>query len=73
MIDDLVPGGKLYPLFFGYVRAWWSWRHEPNVLLLHYNNYKKNHRETVKKISEFIDYPLTDKELDKGAFLNPKP
>jgi len=67
VIDDLVPGGKLYSLFFGYVRAWWPWRHEPNVLMLHYNNYKKDHRGTVKRISEFIEYPLTDKELDKVA------
>ena len=40
-LTELLPGGTLAGLYFDYVKQWWPYRHEPNVLLLHYNDAKK--------------------------------
>ena len=41
-LKDFLPGGTLGGLYFGYVKEWWPFRHEPNVLLLHYADAKKD-------------------------------
>ena len=59
-----MPGGMLEHLYFGYVKEWWPFRHEPNVFLSHYGDAIKDLRGHVVKLSKFIGVDLNEKELD---------
>jgi len=61
----MLPGGLLGHLYFKYVKEWWSLRDEPNVLLLHYTDVKKDLSSTVKKVAEFVGVELTPEEHSK--------
>ncbi|CAM9286277.1 unnamed protein product [Ectocarpus fasciculatus] len=63
-LNDLLPGGMLYGLYFDYVKKWWPMRNEPNVLLLHYADASKDLRGTVLKLAEFYEVDLTAEELN---------
>ena len=52
-------------LYFGYVKKWWPYRNDPNVMLLHYSDARRDLRGHVAKIANFLDVVLTDEELDK--------
>jgi hypothetical protein len=47
---------------FRYIKGWWSHRHDPNVLLLHYGDAIKDLADTVSKLATFLDVPLTEDE-----------
>jgi len=57
-LQDFLPGGTLDILYFGYVKEWWPWRHEPNVLLLHYADAKKDLGAVVSKLAKFTGVHL---------------
>jgi len=64
-MKNLLPGGLLGHLYFKYVKEWWSLKDEPNVLLLHYADVKKDLSSTVKKVAEFVGVELTHEEHSK--------
>ena len=55
LLEQALPGGPLSWLYFDYVKAWWPFRNDPNVLLLHYSDMKKDLRGGIKKIAGFLD------------------
>ena len=57
-LNDFLPGGTLAGLYFGYVKEWWPWRHEPNVLLLHYTDAKKDLGGVISKLAKFLNVQL---------------
>lgn len=63
-VKDLLPGSPLEIMYFGYVRNWWPYRDDPNVILLHYSNVRKDLKGHVSKIANFLDVDLTEEELD---------
>lgn len=64
-LQELSPGGLLQDIYFKYVTSWWPMRHEPNVLLMHYADAKKDLRGTVQRIADFVDVELSEEEVDK--------
>eukprot|EP00931_Biecheleriopsis_adriatica_P047019 TRINITY_DN27076_c0_g3_i1.p1 TRINITY_DN27076_c0_g3~~TRINITY_DN27076_c0_g3_i1.p1 ORF type:complete len:391 (+),score=69.16 TRINITY_DN27076_c0_g3_i1:82-1254(+) len=40
--------------YHGYAAQWWPYRHDPNVLMLHYNDLKKDIKGCLKKIAMFV-------------------
>lgn len=46
------------------MKKWWPYRHDPNVILLHYSNVRKDLKKNVAKIAKFLEVDLTNKELD---------
>jgi hypothetical protein len=44
------------PMIFGFVAAWWPLRLEPNVLLMHFADMKRDHEGSVHKIAEFLGF-----------------
>lgn len=46
---------QLGDLFFGFVAAWWPLRQQPNVLLLHFSDMKRDHAGSVRRIAAFLD------------------
>lgn len=63
-LAELMPGGMLESLYFGYVKAWWPFRNEPNVFFSHYADAVKDLRGHVTKLSKFIGVDLNKEELD---------
>ena len=60
----LLPGGFLSEFYFGYVKKWWPYRNDPNVMLLHYSNVRKDLKGHVAKIARFLEVELTEEELE---------
>ena len=42
------------PMIFGFVAAWWPLRRQPNVLLMHFADMKRDHEGSVRRIAEFL-------------------
>jgi hypothetical protein len=51
------------------ISTWWEHRNDPNVLFLFYDDLKRDLQLVIKKISEFIEIPLTDEELRRVCYL----
>ena len=49
-----------YPFwsFFENIKTWWEIRNLPNVLLLHFNNLKKDLPGEIRKIAAFLDIKI---------------
>lgn len=51
--------GKLwFGDWYDHVLRWWSWRNEPNVLFLKYEDIKKDLPGTVRKVADFLGQEL---------------
>jgi aryl sulfotransferase len=53
---DAVAKPMVGGMLFGFVAAWWTLRHEPNVLLMHFSDMKRDHEGSVRKIAEFLHF-----------------
>jgi hypothetical protein len=60
----LLPGGFLSEFYFGYVKKWWPYRNDPNVLLLHYSDVRRDLKGYIAKIARFLEVELTEEELE---------
>jgi aryl sulfotransferase len=55
----------LPPGLFGFLAAWWPLRNQPNVLLVHFSDMKRDHAGTVQRIADFLGYaPTADQMVD---------
>jgi aryl sulfotransferase len=52
-------GHPLWP-FWDNVRSWWQVRHLPNVLLVHFNNLKRDMPAQMRRIADFLDIPVEE-------------
>jgi hypothetical protein len=64
-LDDLLPGGMMADAYWKYVKQWWPMRDEPNVLLLHYSDVKRDLAGAVSRIASWLGVELTDDERAK--------
>lgn len=56
---EVVDAKGMQGMFFGFVAGWWPLRHEPNVLMLHYADMKRDLHGIVRKIASFLDIQLS--------------
>ena len=47
---------------FGFLQAWWPLRNQPNVLLLHFADMKRDHEGSLRQIADFIGARPTNQE-----------
>ena len=40
--------------FFGFLKAWWAFRKEKNVLFMHFSDMKRDHQRSIRKIAKFL-------------------
>lgn len=52
----------LAPGLFGFLAAWWPLRQEPNVLLMHFSDMKRDHEGSVRKIADFLGFEPTSEQ-----------
>ena len=67
VVCDLLPGGNLDSLFFHYVKAWWPFRDDKNVLMLHYSDMVKDLDGLVRKLAAFLEVSFST-SVDESAF-----
>ena len=60
-MEGNVTCGPFYDHFLG----WWAHRDAPNILILTYEQMKRNPRTAVTSIASFLGYSLTDEVIDK--------
>lgn len=60
----MLPGNPLEGIYWGYVKSWWPYRNDPNVILLHYSDVRKDLKGSVAKIAKFLDVKLSSSELN---------
>lgn len=63
VVKDHLPGNPLVGLYIEYTKAWWEFRHEPNVLLLHYTDNVKDIDGMVTKLADFLGVKLSRSEF----------
>lgn len=64
-VKDILPGGPLDSFYFGYVKSWWKYRNEPNVIMMHYSDLRKDLKGSIKKIAKFLEVDLNGSQLKK--------
>jgi hypothetical protein len=50
----------LVPKIFGFVESWWALRDEPNVLLVHFNDLKRDPQAVVRQIADFLEFDVPE-------------
>ena len=63
--DRYMKGNLYYGPFYNHVLKWWAHRAAPNILILTYEQMKRNPRTAVTSITSFLGYSLTDEVIDK--------
>ncbi|XP_072050427.1 sulfotransferase 1B1-like [Amphiura filiformis] len=65
-IQDVLEGKASYGPWYKHVKQYWE-RHrtDKNFIFVHYEDFKKDHRNGVIKLAEFIGHPLSDEAIDK--------
>jgi aryl sulfotransferase len=51
--------------FWEHVGGWWSYRHLPNLMVLHFNNLISDRIGSIRQIADFLGIPLSAGLLDK--------
>ncbi|ACY17582.1 sulfotransferase domain-containing protein [Haliangium ochraceum] len=56
-----------YPFWslFDHMRSWWEYRHLPNILLVHFNDLKRDLSGEIARIADFLDIDIDDEMLAK--------
>jgi aryl sulfotransferase len=63
-LDWLERDGHPFWPFWENIASWWEIRHLPNVLLLHFNDLKRDLSGAVRRIAAFLEVPLSDGLLE---------
>ncbi|KAG2467953.1 ST6B1 Sulfotransferase, partial [Polypterus senegalus] len=65
--DDILlvsyPKSAFYGSYFDYISAWNKKVNDENVLVVIYEELKKNMSEEIKKIAKFLNFTLTDEQI----------
>uniref|UniRef100_A0A7R9W8I8 Sulfotransferase domain-containing protein n=1 Tax=Pseudictyota dubia TaxID=2749911 RepID=A0A7R9W8I8_9STRA len=62
---DWVVARDMDKKIFDFMKKWWPKRKNSNVLLLHYNDMKKDHDGTVERIRDFLGYAPSPDQWEK--------
>ncbi len=52
--SEIIDRRGMQGAFFGFLKAWWPFRAEKNVLFLHYSDMKRDHQASIRKIAQFL-------------------
>lgn len=59
--------GGGYPIwaFWEHVRSWWAYRDLPNIMLLHFDDLKRDMRGQMRRIAAFLDIPVKEAQWEE--------
>jgi len=52
------------------ISSWWEHRNDPNIMVIFYEDLKKNLRQMIERISNFITIPLNEDELNRVTYFS---
>lgn len=58
--DWLVRDGHPFWPYWDNIRSWWQVRHLPNVLMIHFNDLKKDMPNEMRRIAQFLDIQIDE-------------
>ncbi|KAJ3536148.1 hypothetical protein NM208_g6843 [Fusarium decemcellulare] len=70
IIDLIEDNNRLVKLawpFWSHIGSWWEARHQPNMLLFHFNDLKTNLEGEMRRIAGFLDIPDMPEDSFKAA------
>ena len=50
----------LVPKIFGFLASWWPLRNEPNVMLVHYTDLKREPDLRIQQIADFLEFDVSE-------------
>ncbi|KAF5660120.1 n-hydroxyarylamine sulfotransferase [Fusarium heterosporum] len=53
--------------FWSHIRGWWNIRHQPNLLMIHFNDLKADLEGNMRKIAKFLEIPDLPEDKFKAA------
>ena len=56
---------KMLQSRFTFIRSWWQYRNEKNVMILHFADMKADHEGSVRKIAKFLNIEPTEDEWSR--------
>ncbi|HXJ22055.1 MAG TPA: sulfotransferase domain-containing protein [Polyangia bacterium] len=62
---EVVDPRGMQGMFFGPVAAWWPFRHEKNVLLMHFADMKRDLAGATRKVADFLGVEPSPAQWDK--------
>lgn len=60
MTHGYFPGFSPDTPFWPCIKSWWDGRDQPNVMLLHYNNLKKDFEGEARKVADFLNISIPE-------------
>lgn len=57
---EVVDPRGMQGMFFGFMASWWALRHEPNVLLVHFADMKRDLKGVTRKVASFLGVEPTE-------------
>lgn len=64
---EWLSGGRALLPYFDHVSSWWAQRGQPNVLLVHYADLKRDLAGQMEVLAEFLEHPLSRLEIARRA------
>lgn len=52
--SEIIDRRGMQGAFFGFLKAWWPFRKERNVLFIHFSDMKRDHQASIRKIAKFL-------------------
>ncbi|CAH1973216.1 unnamed protein product [Acanthoscelides obtectus] len=65
--DRFMDGTEVYHPYWQHVLQFWQHRHEPNIMILRYEEMVKDPPAMIKRVAEFLGKKLTAEQLTKLA------
>lgn len=62
---EVVDEKGMQGMLFGFVAAWWPLRNEPNVLMMHFSDMKKDLPGCIRKVASFLGIEPSESEWKK--------
>ena len=63
-IDQFISGDIMFGAFHTHLLGWWSHKDSPNVLIITFENMKKDPRSTVSSVASFLGHNLSDEVIE---------
>lgn len=60
-IKNALPLGSVWDHYLGF----WNKRHEDNILILKYEDMKKDFPKTLRQLAQFLEKDITDKDIEE--------
>ncbi|XP_072031501.1 sulfotransferase 1C4-like [Amphiura filiformis] len=62
--NDFISGNTIFGQWWDHYLYYWNKRHLPNVLFIKFEDMKRDLRDVIEQVSDFLGYSLTKNQID---------